>query len=200
MAKNRNLIKNTSYNFKLRSSTSFFIGTYILLGALLIHTIISGFTIDSSPFSFLTVNFLETFIFIITGICVFFSLLALFFSNRKYERKIGNKVWNKNSRKMVWLLFLLVIILYSIEFYLLRIGEEAFIIPTFILGYGVLLLALNFSKTKALYLFSITCFLIGLVPLFIDGSGRYSLITLGIAHYVYGVTSRNKKATKNTAS
>ena len=189
MAKNRNLIKNTSYNFKLRSRTSFFIGTYILLGALLIHTVISGFTIDSSPF-----------IFIITGICVFFSLLALFFSNRKYERKIGNKVWNKNSRKMLWLLFLLVIILYSIEFYLLRIGEEAFIIPTFILGYGILLLALNFSKTKALYLFSITSFLIGLVPLFIDGFGLYSLITLGLSHYVYGVTSRNKKATKNTAS
>lgn len=190
MAKNKNLIKNTSYNFKLRSRPSFFIGTYIFLGSLLIKAVISGFTIDSSPFSFLTVNFLELFIFIITGICVTFSLLALFFGNRKFQRKIGNKIWNRNSKKMMWLLLTLIIAFYGIEFYLLRIGEEAFIIPSFSIGYGLLLMILNLSKTRSLYQFSIACFLIGFIPLFVDGLGFYSLITLGIAHYFYAYLKR----------
>jgi len=190
MAKNKNLIKNTSYNFKLRSRPSFFIGTYIILGSLLIKTVISGFTTDASPFGFLTVNFLELFIFIITGICVIFSLLAFFFGNRKHERKIGNKIWNRNSKKMMWLLLCLLTILYLFEFYLLRIGQEAFIIPTFIIGYGLLLLALNFSKKTSLYQFSIACFLIGFIPLFIDGFGFYSLITLGISHYTYAYLTK----------
>jgi hypothetical protein len=199
MAKNRNLIKNTSYNFKLRSRPSFFIGTYIILGALLIKTAIFGFTTDSSPFSFLTVNFLELFIFIITLICISFSLFALFFGCRRFQRKIGNKVWNKNTKKMMWILFLLIIILYFVEFYLLRIGEEAFIIPTFVISYGILLLALNFSKTIRLYQFSIACFLIGFIPLIIDGFGFNSLIVLGIAQYIYAI-SQTKKEIKNSAS
>ena len=190
MAKNKNLIKNTLYNFKLRSRPSFFIGTYIILGSLLIKTVISGFTTDASPFGFLTVNYLESFIFICTLLVVIFSLLAFFFGNRKHERKIGNKIWNRNSKKMMWLLLCLLTILYLFEFYLLRIGQEAFIIPTFIIGYGLLLLALNFSKKTSLYQFSIACFLIGFIPLFIDGFGFYSLITLGISHYIYAYLTK----------
>jgi hypothetical protein len=190
MAKNKNLIKNTLYNFKLRSRPSFFIGTYIILGSLLIKTVISGFTTDASPFGFLTVNYLESFIFICTLLVIIFSLLAFFFGNRKHERKIGNKIWNRNSKKMMWLLLCLLTILYLFEFYLLRIGQEAFIIPTFIIGYGLLLLALNFSKKTSLYQFSIACFLIGFIPLFIDGFGFYSLITLGISHYTYAYLTK----------
>ena len=191
MAKNRNLIKNTSYNFKLRSRPSFFIGTYVILSTLLIKTTLTGFITDSSPFGFLTVNYLEGFIFIITFFGVFFSLLALFFGNRKYQRTIGNKVWNKNSKKMMWLLFILIIALYGVEFYLLRSGEEAFIIPTFIIGYGLLLLLLNFSKKISLYQFSIVSFLIGFIPLFVDNFGFNSLFILGVVHYVYAYINRS---------
>lgn len=189
MAKNRNLIKNNAYNFKLRSRASFFIGTYLILGTVLIKTVISGFIAVDSPFSFLTVNFLELFIFSITCIVFLFSILALFFNSRRNTRKIGNRVWNRNSKKMMWLLYMLLLVLYGIEFYLLRIGEEAFIIPTFIMGYGIVLLLLNFSKTIPIYLFSIGCFLIGFIPLFVDGFGFYSLIALGVSHYAYGLST-----------
>jgi hypothetical protein len=190
MAKNRNLIKNTSYNFKLRSRSSFFIGTYIILSTLLIKTTIIGFITDSSPFGFLTVNYLEGFIFIITFFGVLISLLALFFGNRKHQRTIGNKVWNKNSKKMMCLLFTLITILYGIEFYLLRNGEEAFIIPTFSIGYGLLLLTLNFSRTILLYKFSIVCTLIGFLPLFVEDFGFYTLFILGISHYIFAFVNR----------
>ncbi len=189
MAKSRNLIKNNAYNFKLSSRSSFFIGTYFILGTLLIEIVISGFIAVDSPFSFLTVNFLEFFIFIITFLAFLFSILALFIDSRRNARKIGNKVWNLNSKKMMWLTYTLLFVLYGIEFYLLRIGEEAFIIPTFIMGYGILLLTLNFSKKTPLYLFSIACFLIGYIPLFVDGFGFYCLIALGISHYVYGLSA-----------
>ena len=190
MAKNRNLIKNTSYNFKLRSRPSFFIGTYIILCTFLIKTTLNGFITDSSPFGFLTVNYLEGLIFIITFFGVLLSLFALFFGNRKYQRKIGNKVWNKNSKKMMWLLLALTTALYEVEFYLLRSGEEAFIIPTFIIGYGLTFLILNFSRIISLYQFSIICFLIGFIPLFIDDFGFYTLFILGIAHYVFAFLNR----------
>lgn len=194
MAKNKNLIKNTSYNFKLRSRPSFFIGIYIITTSLLIDMVIVGFTTEASPFSFLTVNFLEFFIFSISLLGITFSLLALFFGNRKHQRRIGYKIWNKNSKKMMWFVFLLLTILYIIAFYLLRTAQEAFIIPTFIISYGILLLILNLSKTITLYLFSIASILIGFIPLFVDGFGFYTLIILGVIHLIYSYLNKKLNA------
>jgi len=190
MAKNRTLIKNSAYNFKLSSRSCFFIVSYFILGTLLIKTVISGFIAVNSPFSFLTVNFLEYFIFSISFLVFLFSILSLFFDSRRKARKTGTKVWNQYSKKMMWILYLLLISFYGCAFYLLRIGEEIFIIPAFIIGYGILLLILNFSKKIQLYQFSIACFLIGFIPLFVDGFGFYSLTILGIAHYIFSFTTK----------
>ena len=133
MAKNRNLKVNTFYNFKLRKRPSFFIGTYIILSSFFIKYTLSEFITDSSPFGFLTVNYLEDFIFIISIFTVLLSLLSLFIFNRKHSRKIGYKVWNLNSKKMMWFLFLIILLLYISLFSLLRFGLENFIIPAFIM-------------------------------------------------------------------
>jgi hypothetical protein len=186
MAKNKNLIKNTSYNFKLRSRPSFFIGIYIITTSLLIDLVIVGFTTEASPFSFLTVNFLEFFIFSISLLGITFSLLALFLGNRKHQRRIGYKIWNKNSKKMMWFVFFAITVLYFIEFYLLRIGQETFIIPTFIISYGFLLILFNFSRIKVLYQFSMTSFIIGFLPLLIENFSFQTLIIFGISHLVFG--------------
>lgn len=185
MTKNKNLIHNSFYNFKLRKRPSLFIGTYIIISAFLIQWILSGFITDASPLGFLTVNYLEGLIFLITILTLLFSIIALFFGNRKYTRSIGNKIWNRNSKKMMWLLFLLLTILYILLFYLLRIGEEIFIIPTFIIYYGLIISLLNFSRIASLYFFSIAIILIGFLPLFINQFGFYSLFLLGIAHYIF---------------
>jgi len=191
MAKNRNLIRNTSYNFKLRKRPSLFIGTYIIIGTLIIQTTIKGFTTEASPFGFLTVNYLESFIVVITGLGFLFSLLALYFGNRKHQRKIGFKLWNRNAKKSMYLLIILFLLLYFIEFYLLRIGQERFIIPAFLIGYGFLLMSLNFSRSKALFIFSMVSICIGFIPLFIESVGFYSLFTLGISHYIFSIV-KNK--------
>ena len=190
MAKNKNLIKNTSYNFRLRKRPSIFIGVYFLLGTFLIQTIISGFVTDSSPFGFLTVNFLEGFIFIITLLVVLLSLLALFFGNRKHQRKIGNKIWNKNSRRSMWLLIFLIVLFYFVLFYLLRMGEEHFIISTFLIGYGFILIALNFSKSKSLYYLSMFSIVAGIFSLYTNGISFYLLMSLGVAHIFYSILTK----------
>ncbi|GEM_PF-818023 len=187
MAKNKKLIKNESYNFRLRKRPTIFIGTYILIGTLFIKTIIKGFSTDSSPFGFLTVNFLEGFIFIITLLVVLFSLLALFFGNRRYQRKIGNKVWNTNSRNQFLLLIVLIILMYVVAFYFLRNGSEQFIIPVFLITYELTLVILNFSKTTALYYFSMVIFLLGILALYIPVSAFIFLFALGISHLIYGI-------------
>ena len=185
MAKNRNLIRNVSYNFKLRKRPSRFIGTYIILATFIIQLTINGFTTEASPFGFLTVNYLEYFIIIITILTLLFSLFALFFGNRKHLRKIGFKIWNRNSKKSIFLLLTIFLALFFIELYLLRIGEEVFIIPAFLINYGLFLMVLNFSKSKALYVFSIISIAIGFISLFIDGFGFYSLFIFGASHYMW---------------
>lgn len=190
MFKNKDLIKNTSYNFRLRKRPTIFIGIYILIGTLLIKTTIEGFSTDSSPFGFLTVNFLENFIFIITLSVVLFSMLALFFSNRKYERKIGNKIWDTSSRKQLSLLLTLIIIMYVVAFYFLRNGTEQFIIPSFLITYGLTLVFLNFSKIKELNYFSMVIFLLGILALYIPLSDFIFLFALGISHLIYGIIKK----------
>lgn len=191
MAKNRNLKVNTFYNFKLRKRPSFFIGTYIILSSFFIKYTLSEFITDSSPFGFLTVNYLEDFIFIISIFTVLLSLLSLFIFNRKHSRKIGYKVWNLNSKKMMWFLFLIILLLYISLFSLLRFGLENFIIPAFIIGYGITLILLNFSKSINLYYFAITSLLIGFIPLFTTNTGFISLYVLGMAHFMHGFFNKN---------
>ena len=189
MAKNRNLISNTTFNFKLRKRPSIFIGSYLILAAITIKFVISEFITNDSPLSFLTVNYLETFIFILTFLGVLFSLLAIFFGNRKHQRKIGFKLWNKNTKKSMWLVFLAITVLYFIEFYLLRIGEEIFIIPTFIISYGFLLILFNFSRIKILYQFSTASFIIGFLPLLVENFVFQTLIIFGISHLIFGFSN-----------
>lgn len=190
MVKNRNLIKNTSYNFKLYGRPSIFIGIYILIATLLIKETINGFSTDGSPFGFLTVNFFEGFIFIITLLVFLFSLLAIFFGSRRYTRRIGNKVWNSNSKKSIWILLGLIAITYITLFYLLRIGEETFIIPAFLISYGFILLLLNFSKSKEVYYLVMACFILGLLALLYPSYGFNSLFILGVGHLVFGLTHK----------
>lgn len=190
MGKNRNLINNSFYNFKLNGRPSIFIGLYIILGGLLIQNTITGFHTDASPFGFLTVDFFEGFIFIITLLVFLFSLLAIFFGSRRYARRIGNKVWNTNSKKSLWLLLGLIVITYIILFYLLRIGEEIYIIPTFLMSYGFILLFLNFSKSKEVYYLAMACFILGLLPLIYPSYGFNSLFIVGVAHLVFGLTRK----------
>ncbi|WKD84925.1 hypothetical protein KCTC32516_00261 [Polaribacter huanghezhanensis] len=190
MAKNRDLIKNTNFNFSLKGRPSIFIGIYILMGALLIKTTIEGFSTDGSPFGFLTVNFLEGFIVIITVLVVLFSMLALFFGNRKFQRKIGNKIWNRNSKKSMILLIGLLTLLYFIEFYFLRIGEEQFLIPAFLIGFGGVLMILNFSKSTTLYYLSMISVSLGIIALYTNGMNFYLLMSLGVAQIFYGFFTR----------
>ena len=190
MTKNRNLIKNTAYNFKLSGRPSIFVGFYFLLGTFLIQTTIEGFSTDASPFGFLTVNYLELFVFLITFLVLLFSLLALFFANRKLQRNIGNKIWNRNSKKSMWLLIFLITLLYFILFYLLRMGEEQFLIPAFLIGYGCIIMALNYRKLKSLYYLSMLCIVLGMVSLYTYGFNFYILMSLGVAHVLYGILTR----------
>ena len=117
-------------------------------------------------------------------------MLALFFGNRRFQRKIGNKIWNWNSKKSIFLLIVLLTLLYFIEFYFLRIGEEQLIIPAFFIGFGCVLMILNFNKSIALYYFSMFCFLLGIIALYTNRINFYLLMSLGVAHIFYGFFTR----------
>lgn len=187
MGKNKNLINNFSYNFKLRGVSSILIGIYIILGTFLIQTILIGYTTVDSPFSFLTIDMLELFIFAVTVLAILFSALALFFGNRRITRRLHYKVWNAHSKKSVWQFFGLFIFGYIIFFYLLNAGFYDFIIPAFLICYGLLLSLLNYRKQPPLYIFTIISILFGFIALFFPTHWFYTLISLGTTHVIYGI-------------
>lgn len=193
MKKHKQLVTTTSMNFALRSRPSFFIGTYLIVFALVTRAVLSGFITDASAFSFLTVDLLEMVLLLFSLLLLLFGLLALFFGNRSHLRSMGYALWNRNSKKVMWLLFLLLGIGYTLGLYLLRNGYELYIIPTCIVYYGFMIIGLNFSKHLSLYLFSLCCICIGFLPLCVDSFGLYSIGILGIAHYIFSYIQHRKR-------
>tara|TARA_B110001454_G_scaffold192639_1_gene193048 strand:- start:14 stop:613 length:600 start_codon:yes stop_codon:yes gene_type:complete len=190
---------NTFAKVQLPPRTHFFIGSYLFLISLGIETLLSGFITDASPFSFLTVDLLELCIFIGTGLGVLFTITALFWGHRRHVRADGRSFWNGDSKKMASLLILWILLLYLLAYYLLQRGTEYYIIPTILLGYALLIAVLNFSRLRALTLFSLLTFFLGCLSLFITGIGFKCLLLLGIAQLLLGVALR-KTATRRTAS
>ena len=191
MAKNKNLIDNHSFNFRLKGTASVLVGIYMLLGATLIKSVLTGFITDDSPLGFLSIENIEIFIGVIIVLVFFFSLLAVFFGSRRTARKLGHNVWNKPSKKSFWLLLSLFFLVYLIGQLLLENGYFNYIVPAFLMCYGFLLSALNYNKHSSLYVLTIVSILLGLLSLFFPSYWEYALMGLGVAHLVFGVSVKN---------
>ncbi|MDG2194288.1 MAG: hypothetical protein P8K77_05455 [Polaribacter sp.] len=191
MTKNKNLINNHSFNFRLKGTASILIGIYMLLGATLIKAVLTGFITDNSPLGFLSIENIEVFIGLIIVFIFFFSLLAIFFGSRRTARKLGYNVWNKLSKKSCWLLLSLFFLVYLIGHLLLENGYFNYIVPAFLICYGFLLSALNYNKYTGLYVLTIGSLLLGIFSLFIPAYWQYSLISLGLAHIAFGTLVKN---------
>jgi len=191
MTKNKHLTDNHSFNFRLKGTASILIGVYMLLGATLIKAVLTGFITDDSPFGFLSIENVEVFIGVIIVLLFFFSLLAVFFGSRRTARKLGHNVWNAPSKKSFWLLLPGCFLIYLIGYLLLENGYFNYIVPAFLICYGFLLSALNYNKYTSLYVLTIISIFIGFFSLFFPSYWQYTLMSLGLAHIVFGVSAKN---------
>lgn len=191
MTENKNLIGNRSFNFKLKGVSSVLIGIYILISSVLIKLTLTAFVTDDSPVGFLSIENLGALIGFITFLAYVFSLLALFFGSRKAARKINYKVWSNPSKKSLRQIVILFIFGYIIMYSLLNNGYYNFIVPTFLICYGLLLSLLNYSKYTSLYVFTLVSILIGIFALFFPEYWLQSLMFLGLTHIAFGILVKN---------
>ena len=194
MAKNKKLINNPFFYFKLRGFTSILVGVYIFLGTILIKTILTGFITDDSPIGFLSIQNLGFFVGFIAFIIFLLSLLAIFFGSRRRARKLGYHIWNKSSKKSFWQSTLLFFFGYIIFYNLLHYGFQNYIVPTFLICYGFFLSLLNYSKYRSLYRFTMVSILLGIWTLYFPMYWNYALMSLGLTHISFGVLVRNDSA------
>ncbi len=193
------LPKASAARVQLSPRTHFFIGSYLLLTSLGIDFILSGFTTDTSPLRFLTVELLELVVFSATGLGVFLSIIALFWGHRRHVRASSRSFWNTPTKHMSVILILWFLFMYLLTYHLLQNATEQQIIPTLLLGYAFLLAALNFSKQGTLYSFSLLSFILGALSFYIAGIGFKCLFVLGLFQILFGFSLRINKLTHSAS-
>ena len=184
---------NTATQVQLGPRTHLFIGSYLFLISLCVDLILTGFTANGSPISFLTVDLLELIIFIVTGLGAVLAMIALFWGHRRHVRAHRRPFWNAHSKKMGALLLIWTLLMYVFAYYHLDRQEEQQIIPSLLLGYALLLVLINFSKRRTLYFLSFLSFLMGILSFGSAGIGFNCLFLLGLSHIVFGLFSQKSK-------
>lgn len=194
MQKQKQQEGNTAAKVQLAPRTHLFIGSYLFSISLCVDLILTGFTANGSPISFLTADLLELIILVMTGLGVVLAITALFWGHRRHVRAHERAFWNGHSKKMGALLLLGILLLYALAYFQLNSGEEQQIIPSLLLGYALLLVLINFSKRRTLYFFSFLSFLMGILSFGFAGIGFKCLFLLGLSHMVFGFFSQKKHA------
>jgi hypothetical protein len=178
---------NLEVNFSLKGNASIQIGVYFLITAYLIKTILDGFLIDDNLVGMFSPEILE---FIITGITFstfLLSGLALYFKGKRNAKKFEYQLFNKKTKKNFWLFILSFIGIFIFLVVLKNLGYIDFIVPSFLILYGLLTFLNKKKERKGLLIISAISILLGVICILIPGYWYSSLCILGIGHIAYGV-------------
>ena len=190
MGKNRTFIDNHSQNFVLRGFNSIQIGIYLLLFVFILKSLLDGFLSDVSMLGMMSVEIIELVALLLIVLFILLSGLAVLFSNRRRTRRAGHKLMNKKTFRqfafyMGWTLPAFLI-LYTIA----NGGHSMFSGVSFLFLLGVILIGLNTSKKKPLYLLASLSIGLALISFLIPSYWYSSLLILGGAFIVYGIMIR----------
>lgn len=191
MSKNTNLEVSENQNFILRGSNSIQIGIYIIITAFVINTLLNGFINDNSFVGMLSIQIIEVFGLVFSFLTILLSALAILFSNRRYLRKQGIQLWNKESKKIATSYFLFFIPMITFGTLLLKNGLIKYIPILVLISIGTFLTSFNTEKKKERYLISGICLLLAVITFMIPTYWYASLMILGGSFFVYGVMVRN---------
>jgi hypothetical protein len=182
---------NFEINFSLKGNASIQIGVYFLLAAYVIKTVLDGFLVDDNPFGMMSAEIIEFIIISITFFTFLFSALALYFKGRRQSNKFQYKLWNAKTKKNFWFFILSFIGILFLLITLMNLGYIDFIVPSFLLLYGLLTFLNKNKKRKSLLILSGICLLLAFLCILIPSYWYSSIFILGIAHITYGFVVRN---------
>lgn len=182
--------QNTSQNFILRGFNSIQIGLYLILFTFIFKSLFDGFLSDVSLLGMMSIEIIELAATVFIVLLIALSGLAIFFSSRRLARRSGYKLMNKQTFRQFafYLGFTLpaFLILYSI----VGGGYSIYAGVSFLFLMGTILIILNSTKKKPLYLLAGLSIGLALISYLIPTYWYSSLMIMGGAFIVYGIMIR----------
>ncbi|MEO9571311.1 MAG: hypothetical protein ABJH82_05070 [Polaribacter sp.] len=172
---------NLQNNFTLKNLTSILIGGLILAFSYFLKTTLDAILLDDSVNNVI-------FGFIITLIVL--STLILFVDGKKTANKNKTTLWNTKTKLATKKYLICFAFILSILALLLNLEYLAYLTPTFLILYGVLLFLFKNNKRKNLLVLSGLCLLLATMCFLIPSYWYSSISIIGIAHIAYGVVTR----------
>lgn len=186
----QSVVTNTSQNFILRGFNSIQIGIYLILFTFLFKSLFDGFLSDISMIGMVSIEIIEIAAIVFISLLISLSGFAVFFSSRRLARRSDYKLMNKRTfRQFAFYLgwtFPAFLILYVI----VNGGYSMYAGVSFLLLLGTILLVLNSSKKKPLYLLAGMSIALALISYLIPTYWYSSLMIMGGAFIVYGIMIR----------
>jgi hypothetical protein len=179
----KSMMAQSSQFISLSGLSGILAGIYALIGAAYVNSLL-----ENENYYYITI---ESFTFkkiVITAILVLiFSIITAYLLTQKKAKKIGEKVWNPTSRRLLINFFIPLVTGGIFAILLLKNSYYGLIAPIMLIFYG--LACINASKytLRDVRYLGITQIILGLIAVEFSGYGLYFwVIGFGICHILYG--------------
>lgn len=185
----KDLMNKSSQFISLSGLSGILAGIYALIGAVVAYYLIENhdeyyITLESSTFKL---------IFLTATLVLVASLLTAYLCTINKAKKVGEKVWNASSKRLLINFFIPLVTGGIFAILLLKNGYYGLVAPITLLFYG--LACVNASKytLRDVRYLGITEIILGLLAVEFSGYGLYFwVLGFGICHIVYGTVMHFK--------
>lgn len=185
----KELMNKSSQFISLSGLSGILAGIYALIGAGITY-----FLIEHHTEQYITLESHTFRLIILTALCVLIaSLITSYFLTVNKAKKIGEKVWNTSSKRLLINFFIPLVTGGIFAILLLKNGYYGLVAPITLIFYG--LACVNASKytLRDVRYLGITEVILGLLAVEFSGYGLYFwVIGFGICHIVYGTVMHFK--------
>ncbi|CAM3670920.1 putative membrane protein [Flavobacterium saliperosum S13] len=185
----KDLMNKSSQFISLSGLSGILAGIYALIGAVVAYYLIENhdeyyITLESSTFKLILLT---------AALVLVASLLTAYLCTINKAKKVGEKVWNASSRRLLINFFIPLVTGGIFAILLLKNGYYGLVAPITLLFYG--LACVNASKytLRDVRYLGITEIILGLLAVEFSGYGLYFwVLGFGICHIVYGTVMHFK--------
>lgn len=185
----KELMNKSSQFISLSGLSGILAGVYALIGA-----VIAYFLIENHTEYYITLESQTFKLILLTALCVLVaSLVTAYILTVNKAKKVGEKVWNASSKRLLINFFIPLVTGGIFAILLTRNEFFCLVVPTTLIFYG--LACVNASKytLRDVRYLGITEIIIGLLAVEFSGYGLYFwVLGFGICHIVYGTVMHYK--------
>lgn len=179
----KELMNKSSQFISLSGLSGILAGIYALIGSAVAY-----FLIENSTEEFITLESRTFKLIILTALIVFTaSLLTAYFQTVNKAQKVGERVWNASSKRLL-INFLIPLITGGIfALLLLRNGHYGLVAPITLIFYGMACLNASKYTLRDVRYLGISEIILGLLAVEFSGYGLYFwAVGFGVCHILYG--------------